>query len=216
MPDETRNYVPKLQAIKNIVQRPEAFGLALPALENHPFFLAVGIERDIDVALAARLSGLSLDSFQQFNPQMNKPVILAAGTPQVLLPYDNANQFLRALTEHRGPLASWTAWVAPRTLKPAEAAKLVGMSEADLREVNRIPPRMLVKQGSTLLVPRAAHSLQDVSLHLADNAAMLLAPDGPRLKRVVLKAGKKGTAWPRWPNVIACRRPTWHAGTTSA
>ncbi|MBT9490696.1 MAG: transglycosylase SLT domain-containing protein [Rubrivivax sp.] len=192
MPDETRNYVPKLQAIKNIVQRPEAFGLALPALENHPFFLAVGIERDIDVALAARLAGLTLDSFQQFNPQMNRPVILAAGTPQVLLPYDNANQFLRALTEHRGPLASWTAWVAPRTLKPADAAKLVGMNEADLREVNRIPPRMLVKQGSTLLVPRAAHSLQDVSLHLADNAAMLLAPDGPRLKRVVLKAGKKG------------------------
>jgi membrane-bound lytic murein transglycosylase D len=192
MPDETRNYVPKLQAIKNIVLRPEAFGLVLPPLENHPPFLAVGIERDIDVALAARLAGLSLDAFQQLNPQMNKPVILAAGTPQVLLPYDNANQFLRGLTEHRGPLASWTAWVAPRTLKPAEAAKLVGMSEAELREVNRIPPRMVLKQGSTLLVPRAPHSLQDVSLHLADNAAMLLAPDGPRLKRVVLKAGKKG------------------------
>lgn len=192
MPAETRNYVPKLQAIKNIVMRPEAFGLALPALENHPFFLGVPIERDIDVAVAARLAGLSVESFQQFNPQMNKPVILAAGTPQVLLPYDNANRFLRALADHSGPLASWTAWVAPRTLKPAEAARLVGISEAQLREVNHIPPRMLLKAGSTLLVPRTAHATQDVSLHLADNATMLLAPDRPPLRRVVLKAGKKG------------------------
>jgi membrane-bound lytic murein transglycosylase D len=190
MPAETRNYVPKLQAIKNIVRRPEAFGLTLPPLENHPYFLAVPIERDIDVAVAARLAGIDLGTFQQFNPQMNKPVILAAGTPQVLLPYDAANRFLRALASHRGPLASWTAWVAPRTLKPADAARMVGTSEAQLRGVNRIPPRMLVKAGSTLLVPRAAHVTQDVTEHLADNAAMLLARDGPTLRRVVLKAGR--------------------------
>jgi membrane-bound lytic murein transglycosylase D len=54
MPEETRNYVPKLQAIKNIVARPEAFALVLPPLENHPYFMSVPIERDIDVALAAR------------------------------------------------------------------------------------------------------------------------------------------------------------------
>ncbi len=92
MPDETRNYVPKLQAVKNIVARPEAFALTLPLLENHPFFLSVTVDRDIDVALAAQLSGLRLEDFLALNPQMNKPVILAAGTPQLLLPYDNANR----------------------------------------------------------------------------------------------------------------------------
>ena len=182
MPAETRNYVPKLQAIKNIVLRPQDFSLTLPPLENHPFFLAVPIERDIDVAVAARLAGVSVDEFQQFNPQMNKPVILAAGTPQVLLPYDNANRFLRALNEHNGPMASWTAWVAPRTLNAADAARMVGMTEIQLREVNRIPPRMLVKTGSTLLVQRGRDATQDVSLHLADNAAILLTPDGPTLR----------------------------------
>ena len=54
---------------------------------------------------------------------MNRPVILAAGTPQILLPYDNANRFVRELPQHRGPLATWTAWTAPRTMKPAEAAR---------------------------------------------------------------------------------------------
>lgn len=192
LPAETRNYVPKLQAIKNIVARPEAFGLSLPPLENHPYFLSVPIERDIDVALAARLSGLSVETFQQFNPQMNKPVILAAGTPQLLLPYDNANQFEQALKSHTGPLASWTAWVAPRTLKPADAARLAGTSESQLRDANRIPPNMLVKIGSTLLVPRAAHETEDVTAQVADNAALLLAPDSRHLRRVVLRVGKKG------------------------
>ena len=192
MPDETRNYVPKLQAVKNIVMKPEAFGLRLPVLENHPYFLTVVIERDIDVALVARLAGVTLEQFHQLNPQHNKPVILAAGTPELLLPYDNANRFVAGLSEHRGPQASWTAWVAPRTLKAGEAAQLTGMNEAALREVNRIPPRMLVRSGSTLLVPRSIHMVNDVSEHVADTAAMLLSPEQRPGRRVVLRAGPKG------------------------
>ena len=191
MPNETQYYVPKLQAVKNIVARPADFGLALPALKNHPYFLSVPIERDMDVAIAVKLAGMPLDEFQYLNPQMNKPVILAAGTPQVLLPYDNANHFVRQLPLHRGPLASWTAWVVPKTVRPAEAAKEVGMSEAELREVNRIPPRMLVKAGSTLLVPRGERRQSDVSAEIADNAMMTLAPDAPPLRKVSLKAGRK-------------------------
>jgi membrane-bound lytic murein transglycosylase D len=192
LPLETREYLPKLQAVKNIVMQPAAYGLALPPLENHPFFQRVAIERDIDVALAAKLAQLSLEEFQQLNPQMNKPVILAAGTPQVLLPYDNANCFVQALASHPGPLASWTAWVAPRTLKPAEAARLVGFDEALLREVNRIPPRMLVKTGSTLLVPRAAHRTDDVAGAVAENAVIDLSPETRPPRRVVVKAARQG------------------------
>ncbi len=191
MPTETQYYVPKLQAVKNIIARPADFALTLPVLRNHPYFLSVPIERDMDVTMAVRLAGMPLEEFQTLNPQMNKPVILAAGTPQVLLPYDNANLFVRALPLQRGPLASWTAWRAPKTLHPAEAARQVGMSEAQLREVNHIPPRMLVKAGSTLLVPRDAHRQADVSIEVADNATMALAPDLPPLRKVSLKAGRK-------------------------
>ncbi|WP_051243331.1 transglycosylase SLT domain-containing protein [Azohydromonas australica] len=192
MPDETRYYVPKLQAVKNIVMRPDNFALSLPPLENHPYFLGVPIQRDIDVALAARLAGLTLDEFKALNPQMNQPVILAAGTPQVLLPYDNASIFLNNLSRHRGQLASWTAWVAPRTMRPADVAKELDISEADLREANRIPLRMLVKAGSTLIVPRTEDRAHDVAGHIAENASIALAPDVPPLQRVVVKAGRKG------------------------
>ncbi len=192
MPDETRNYLPKLQAVKNIVLRPEAFNLALPVLMNHPYFVSVGIQRDIDVDLAARLAGLPLEEFKQLNPQMNKPVILAAGTPQVLLPYDNANRFVRALGVHQGTLASWTAWVAPKAIKPAEAARLVGMPEDELRTVNNIPKGMLVKAGSTLLVARGAHRADDVTEHVAEHAMLALAPERAPGKTLRFKAGKKG------------------------
>jgi len=191
MPDETRLYLPKLQAVKNIVAQPDAFGLALPPLDNHPYFLSVPIDRDIDVALAVRLSGVTMDEFKTLNPHMNKPVILAAGTPRILLPYDNANRFLHGLAAHPGATSSWTAWVAPKTLKPAEAAKQVGMSEAELREVNQIPPKMLVKAGSTLLVPRGATRQADVTQHVADSATISLAPDLPPLRKVSFKAGRK-------------------------
>lgn len=192
MPTETADYVPKLQAVKNIVMRPGDYALSLPRLDNHPYFLSVEIERDIDVELAARLAGLTPEVFRQFNPQMNKPVVLAAATPTLLLPYDNAERFAAALAAHRGPLASWTAMQVKKTLKPAEAAKLAGMSEAELREVNRIQGRMLIKAGSTLLVPRTAKRDHDVSEHLADTASLALAPERVLARRVV-KARKGDT-----------------------
>ena len=191
MPLETQGYVPKLQAVKNIVSRPQAFGLVLPVLQNHPYFLSVPIERDIDVATAVKLAGLPLEEFQTLNPQMNRPVILAEGTPQILLPYDNANQFVRELPLYRGRLSNWTAWVAPRTMRPAEAARSVGMDEDQLREINRIPARMLIKAGSTLLVPRGNSLLANVSGTIADNGQISLAPDAPPLRKVSLKAGKR-------------------------
>ena len=148
MPDERRYYVPKLQAIKNIVLDAERFGLAPPSVANHPYFLSVKLERDIDVELAAQFAGLSVEEFSLFNPQSNKPVILAAGA-RVLLPYDQAGIFARNLAEHQGQLASWTAWVVPKTMSTADAAKRFGLTEARLRELNQIPPKMLVRAGST-------------------------------------------------------------------
>jgi membrane-bound lytic murein transglycosylase D len=194
MPLETRNYVPKLQAIKNIVARPQAFGINLPPLQNHPYYLAVPIQRDIDVDMAVKLSGISLEEFKQLNPQMNRPVILAAGTPQVLLPYDSANRFVRALSQHKGMLASWTAWVATKSVRPSEVAKQFGMYESQLREVNRIPPRMLVKAGSTLLVLRTAQRAADVPEQIADNATLALTPDLPPMRRINLRVGKRGSS----------------------
>jgi membrane-bound lytic murein transglycosylase D len=193
MPMETRLYVPKLQAVKNIIANPVYFRITLPLIENHPHFQVVDIHRDIDVALAARLAEVPPDDFKALNPSATKPVLLAAGTPQILLPWDNAERFQANLEAYTGgQLANWTAWIAPTTLKPADAAKSVGMSESELRSINQIPDRMLIRAGSTLLVRRAASLNVDVSIRVADNGQLSLTPDMV-LKKTTVKAGKKDT-----------------------
>jgi membrane-bound lytic murein transglycosylase D len=193
MPMETRVYVPKLQAIKNIVSNPEAFNSKLPLIENHPYFQTVTIRRDIDVTLAAKLAEVPLDDFKALNPSVNKPVIMANGTPQILLPWDNAATFQTNLEGYSGGrLASWTVWVAPTTMRAADAAKKVGMGENEFRAINNIPARMLIKPGSALLVPRGAHIEQDVAGSVADSGQMSLAPEVV-LKRTTVKAGQGDT-----------------------
>jgi membrane-bound lytic murein transglycosylase D len=190
MPMETRFYVPKLQAIKNIVSNPQTFNSTLPLIENHPYFQSVTIRRDIDVTLAAKLAEVPLDDFKALNPSINKPVIMASGTPQILLPWDNAAVFQNNLEGYSGGrLASWTVWVAPTTLRAADAAKRVGMGEAEFRAINNIPARMLIRPGSSLLVPRAAHMENDVTGHVADNGQISLAPEVV-LRRITVRAVK--------------------------
>ncbi|RYX98102.1 MAG: LysM peptidoglycan-binding domain-containing protein [Comamonadaceae bacterium] len=190
MPDETRLYVPKLQAVKNIVANPQAFRTELPLIENHPYFQQVEISRDIDVALAASLADVRIEDFKALNPSAHRPVILAAGTPHILLPWDNATVFQRNFEGYtKGQYASWTAWTAPATMSTSDAARRTGMSENDLRAINNIPPRMLIKAGSTLLVPRGAKVEQDVTGHVADNAQVSLAPEIVT-RRTTVKARK--------------------------
>ena len=193
MPMETRFYVPKLQAIKNLVAQPGNYNLSLPNIPNHPYFQSVPLPRDMDVAVAAKLANISLEDFKSLNPSANRPVLLAAGTPQILLPWDNAETFQQNYEAFAGgQLATWTAWVAPSTLKVADAARRAGISEDELRRVNNIPPRMLIKAGSALLVPRSARMDEDVNPELADNGRLDLAPEVVQ-RRIVVKAGKKDT-----------------------
>ena len=177
MPAETRQYVPKLQAVKNIVAAPESFHAQLPDIGNHPFFDAISISQDIDADLVIRLAGINESDFHALNPSLKQPVVMAAGTPQILLPWDNANAFEQRLAEYKGPLASWTVWVVPSTMSVSNAAKRVGMSESELRSVNNIPPRMQVRAGSTLLVRRSAQRDSDVSEYAADHARLSLLPE---------------------------------------
>lgn len=191
MPAETRLYVPKLQAVKNIISSPESFRAELPLIENHPYFQTVDIDRDIDVTLAAKLADVKEADFKALNPSLHKPVILAAGTPQILLPWDNAKVFERNLQAHKeNQYASWTVWTLPSTMSVSEVAQRVGMDENDLRSVNNIPPRMLIKGGSALIVPRSTTTREDVTEQVADNGQLSLTPE-IITRRTTVRAGKR-------------------------
>lgn len=109
MPKETRQYVPKLMAYRQIVLDPSAYGIVLPELENHPYFIAVDVSNDIDVALVIKLADIPAEEFHNLNPSFNKPVILSNANQQILLPFAHAEIFQENLKTtlshlHRGQL----------------------------------------------------------------------------------------------------------------
>lgn len=202
MPAETREYVPKLQAIKNIVRSPSTFSTTLPDVANRPYFEKVAISRDMDVAIAAQLAGISVDDFKALNPAANRSLIIASVTPHILLPYDSVSVFkqnLNAMGDRR--LASWTVWVPSETVTVAQASKQTGATEEQLRDINRIPVRMKIKAGSTILVPRAHGQEAEIPSSIANSSVGLsLAPEvEPRpvqhvvLRRSSVRAGKNDT-----------------------
>ena len=179
MPKETRMYVPKLMAYRAIVLDPSAYGIVLPQLENHPYFIAVDVGSDIDVALAIKLAEIPEDEFHSLNPSFNKPVILSNANQQILLPFGHAEIFQANLKKYTKPLSTWTAIKVSKTESVDQAAKTLGVDADALRQVNGIPKGMRIKAGSTVIIPKTGNRAGDVSSTLADNASLSLEKPPP-------------------------------------
>jgi membrane-bound lytic murein transglycosylase D len=191
MPAETRNYVPKLQAVKNIIAAPAAYNLALPKVDNQPYFVTIGKTRDIDIKVAAQLAELSIDEFKALNPQFNRPVIIGSPTTQILLPQSNAEKFKANLGKWGRALSSWTAHTVTNARERIETiASKFNTTPEVIREVNNIPPRMRLKAGSTVLVPKSEQG-EDIAPEIADTAMLAIEPDVPDTRRIFVKVGKK-------------------------
>ena len=164
MPDETRNYVPKLQALKNIIANPEAFGVVLPRIDNQPYFVVVERNRDIDVRTAARLANMTLEDFKALNPSFNRPIIQGSSSTPLLVPADRESEFKNGLDSQQ-PLATWQAHVVRPKETIERIATMYGMTAAAVREVNGLGVKAKVRPGQGLLVQKKGDG--DVQLRFA-------------------------------------------------
>ena len=111
MPAETRHYLPKLQALKNIIANPKPFGIDLDPIPNQPYFAEYTGMRDIDVQLAAKLAEMPVDEFIALNPGFSRPLIRAAVTPRIVLPADKIDVFHDNLAKlDEDSLVSWKSY----------------------------------------------------------------------------------------------------------
>ncbi len=195
LPRETQGYVPKLQAIKNIVRDPAAHNVDLPVIRNEPYFAVLRKSRDIDLQTAARLAEMPLEEFRALNPSFNRPVMVGAGDSSILLPADRAEIFLANLAAYESTgqaLASWTTYTVKSTETVESISERVGVSAAHLREANRIPSRHKLAAGSTLLIPRDETMPNDIAPdQLA--AALSLVPEQPNQRRITYRVRRGDT-----------------------
>ncbi len=169
MPVETRFYVPKLQALKNIIADPARFGVDLDAIPNRPFFATVKTQ-EIDIRLAAKLAETPVEEIKALNPGHKGPVFQAHRTAELLLPATRVRTFLANLSRHQAPLVSWQRYRFRRADSLTRLAALHGISLTELRRANGIYAKTLIKPGTLLLVPmkhagisRASKSQKGVS-----------------------------------------------------
>jgi len=153
MPAETRNYLPKLIAVKNIIADPARFGVKLASIPNEPYFEVISVKRHIDVKLAAKFAGMPLDEFRFLNPAHNKPVIKSDGSETIVLPRSQVAIFMTNFENHDKPLVSWQAHTVKAGEKPEKIAANYGMSVAELKQVNNISAKNKFRAGLPLLVP---------------------------------------------------------------
>lgn len=154
LPAETRNYVPKLQAIKNLMTNPSKYGLKIQTIANTPYFAKVSAPAQIDAHLAAKLAEISDVEFLALNPSANRPVLASNGDKhEILLPISSAQTFRNNLATYNKPLVSWRTYFAKRGESLKNIASKFGIEINQLRSANNLPANDKINKSSPILVP---------------------------------------------------------------
>jgi membrane-bound lytic murein transglycosylase D len=192
MPHETRQYVPKLLAVKNIIANPEKYNIQLMEIANHPYFITLTTSKDIDVELAAEFAGMTSTEFKSINPSFNKPIIIGATNPQILLPWDKAQKFQDSLKNYTGQLASLTAIKLSQKEKVETLANRYNVEASDIRRINHIGKGFRFKAGSIVLMPKVSGGRLDADIteNIAENGHIRTEKDTPTYKKVFVYVQK--------------------------
>lgn len=154
LPQETRNYVPKLLAVKHLVQDPARFGITLWPVENKPYLASIDIGEQIDLAVAAKLADMEAESFQLLNPGFSRGATDPDGPHRLLLPVDRAALF----EQRRAALSAqqrmvWTRHLIKSGETLTHIARLYHADVSVLQQTNALRDSR-INAGDHLLVPR--------------------------------------------------------------
>ena len=169
MPGETRYYVPKLQALKNIIADPALFGIRLDPIPNKPYFNTVDMPATMDVATAAKLAEIPLDEFMALNPAYSHPIMPDNGSSSLVLPADRVSVFQANLEQHERqdkPLSLWKTTTLKAKEKLDAVASHFGITTGRLKQINGIGPRTKTTVGMTLLVPSSPAAANEIAAQM--------------------------------------------------
>jgi len=164
LPKETQAYVPKLLALKRIINNPEAYDISLRCIVDEPYFAQVDVNSQIDLAMAADLADIDLETLYQLNPGYNRWATDPHGPHKLLLPLENIEQFNENLAQI--PAAERIKWKRHK-IKPGETlshiADRYALSVKDIKRVNNLRSNS-ISQGKHLIIPVSSKKLSDYNL----------------------------------------------------
>ena len=164
LPKETRAYVPKLLAIRAIIEHPEQYGIRLEPVANETYLTRVDTGTQIDLALAAELADISIEDLYRLNPAFNRWATDPDGPHYLLLPTDRAETFRENLAQV--PESKRIKW-ARHKIRDGEnlglIAKKYHTTVSMLREVNKLRGNM-IRAGHSLIIPVATKHMNSYTL----------------------------------------------------
>lgn len=210
LPPETRHYVPKLMAIKQLVLDPENFGVELVDIPNEPYFTQVSFNAGaMDVNSAARLAGLSVDEFLSLNPAFPRKLIKAGNEVSVLVPVEHAEVFQSNMNS--GEWDSWEPVTAKKGMSVAEIAEQFGTTPERIADHNQLHLRngRLVKdqvilapidssEGNELPAATWQEAEADAKQATGTPAKYYVVRKGGTIEYLARKLGVKASDIKRW------------------
>jgi len=159
VPRETRTYVPRLLALVDIVRRPAHYGLTLPTIVDEPQFDVVETGSQIDLALAAQLAGIDLDTLYGFNPGLNQWATDPDGPHRIVLPIEHAESFQQALAQV--PPDQWVRWKRHRVASGQTLSEIADSYKTTVQEIRAANSLRgnVIRAGSHLMIPMATEPL---------------------------------------------------------
>lgn len=168
MPNETRNYVPKLLAVRNIVASPQTFGMNISEITNQPYFQTVSIDKPIDNSTIARLANISESELLTLNPAFNAPVFIPKNNRKLLLPVSAVSAFEKNYRNaNPETLLSFNAYTSTRNTNLNTIATETGMSVAEIKRLNGLNGNSL-SEGRTILVAQTDTATKQDMINFID------------------------------------------------
>ncbi len=163
MPNETRNYVPKLLAVRNIVANPQTFGMNISEISNQPYFKSISIDKPIDNSTIARFANISESELLALNPGFNAPVFIPKNNRRLLLPVSAVSAFEKNYRNaNPDTLMSWDIYTSLGNKKLNAIANDTGMSVAELKRLNGLSGSAISEGRSILVAKNSATQSQDI------------------------------------------------------
>ncbi len=155
LPTETRHYVPKLIALRNIVREPERFHVQLKPIENEAYFMQVNLKQPMTATTAAKLAEMSMAEFIQLNPSFRRNVIGGVTSNAMLIPADRVETFHFNLQQAGKAETSLKTYTPKSGDTLAKVADRFGVTLQWLRDHNVVKTNRkgALSESQTVLVP---------------------------------------------------------------